>query len=76
MITVPKLTLEDVKIILEGAEKKAKEIGVDIVRGVGLSSGSVEEDRTVGQTGARCFYEASEERLNVLTARVSKTPNL
>jgi uncharacterized protein GlcG (DUF336 family) len=30
MITVPKLTLEDVKIILEGAEKKAKEIGVDM----------------------------------------------
>lgn len=30
MITVPKLTLEDAKIILEGAEKKAKEIGVDM----------------------------------------------
>jgi uncharacterized protein GlcG (DUF336 family) len=30
MITVPKLTLEDVKIILEGAEKRAKEIGVDM----------------------------------------------
>src|SRR3972149_8824477 len=30
MITVPKLILEDAKIILEGAEKKAKEIGVDM----------------------------------------------
>ncbi|MGH7800572.1 MAG: GlcG/HbpS family heme-binding protein [Thermodesulfobacteriota bacterium] len=30
MITVPKLTLEDAKIILEGAEKKAKDIGVDM----------------------------------------------
>jgi uncharacterized protein GlcG (DUF336 family) len=30
MITVPKLTLEDAKIILEGAEKKAKEIGIDM----------------------------------------------
>jgi uncharacterized protein GlcG (DUF336 family) len=28
MITVPKLTLEDAKIILEGAERKAREIGV------------------------------------------------
>jgi uncharacterized protein GlcG (DUF336 family) len=28
MITVPKLTLNDAKIILEGAEKKALEIGV------------------------------------------------
>ena len=30
MITVPKLTLEDAKIILEGAESKAKEISVDM----------------------------------------------
>jgi len=30
MITVPKLTLEDAKIILQGAEKKAMEIGVDM----------------------------------------------
>src|SRR3990172_5280698 len=30
MITVPKLILEDAKIILEGAEMKAKEIGVDM----------------------------------------------
>jgi uncharacterized protein GlcG (DUF336 family) len=30
MITVPKLTLEDAKIILQGAEKKAREIGVDM----------------------------------------------
>jgi len=30
MITVPKLTLEDAKIVLEGAEKKAREIGVDM----------------------------------------------
>jgi uncharacterized protein GlcG (DUF336 family) len=30
MITVPKLTLDDAKIILEGAEKKAKEIAVDM----------------------------------------------
>jgi len=30
MIRVPKITLEDVKIILNGAEKKAKEIGVDM----------------------------------------------
>ncbi|HEX3033682.1 MAG TPA: heme-binding protein [Thermodesulfobacteriota bacterium] len=30
MITVPKLTLKDAKIILDGAEKKAKEIGVDM----------------------------------------------
>ncbi len=30
MITVPKLTLQDAKIILDGAEKKAKEIGVDM----------------------------------------------
>lgn len=30
MITVPKLTLEDVKIILEASEKKANEIGVDM----------------------------------------------
>ena len=30
MITVPKLTLDDVKIILAGSEKKAKEIGVDM----------------------------------------------
>ncbi len=28
MITVPKLTLDDAKIILEGAERKAREIGV------------------------------------------------
>ena len=28
MITVPKLTLQDAKIILEGAERKAQEIGV------------------------------------------------
>jgi uncharacterized protein GlcG (DUF336 family) len=28
MIRVPKLTLEDAKIILEGAERKAREIGV------------------------------------------------
>ncbi len=28
MLTVPKLTLEDAKIILEGAERKAREIGV------------------------------------------------
>jgi uncharacterized protein GlcG (DUF336 family) len=30
MITVPKLTLEDAKIVLEGAEKKAKETGIDM----------------------------------------------
>src|SRR5574341_1466555 len=30
MITVPKLTLDDAKIVLEGAEKKAKEIVVDM----------------------------------------------
>jgi uncharacterized protein GlcG (DUF336 family) len=30
LITVSKLALEDTKIILEGAEKKAKEIGVDM----------------------------------------------
>ncbi|HLE26370.1 MAG TPA: heme-binding protein [Thermodesulfobacteriota bacterium] len=30
MITVPKLTLDDAKIIVDGAEKKAKEIGVDM----------------------------------------------
>jgi uncharacterized protein GlcG (DUF336 family) len=30
MITVPKLTLEDAKVILQGAEKKAREIGVDM----------------------------------------------
>jgi uncharacterized protein GlcG (DUF336 family) len=30
MITVLKLTLEDTKIILKGAEEKAKEIGVDM----------------------------------------------
>ena len=30
MITVPKLTLEDAKVILQGAEKKAGEIGVDM----------------------------------------------
>lgn len=30
MITAPKLTLQDTKIILEGAERKAKEIGVDM----------------------------------------------
>jgi uncharacterized protein GlcG (DUF336 family) len=30
MITVPKLTLDDVKIMLDGAEKKAREIGVDM----------------------------------------------
>ena len=30
MITVPKLTLQDAKIILDRAEKKAKEIGVDM----------------------------------------------
>lgn len=30
MITVLKLTLEDTKVILEGAERKAKEIGVDM----------------------------------------------
>ncbi|HXG30710.1 MAG TPA: heme-binding protein [Thermodesulfobacteriota bacterium] len=30
MITVPRLTLEDAKVILEGAEKKAREIGVDM----------------------------------------------
>jgi uncharacterized protein GlcG (DUF336 family) len=30
MITVPKLILEDAKIILQGAEKKAREIGVDM----------------------------------------------
>jgi len=29
MITVPKLILEDAKIIVDGAEKKAKEIGVE-----------------------------------------------
>ncbi|NLT65418.1 MAG: heme-binding protein [Acidobacteria bacterium] len=30
MITTPKLTLSDARIILEGAEAKAKEIGVDM----------------------------------------------
>ena len=30
MITAPKLTLEDARIILEGAEAKSREIGVDI----------------------------------------------
>lgn len=30
MIIVPKLRLEDAKIVLEGAEKKAKEIGIDM----------------------------------------------
>lgn len=30
MKTVPKLTLEDAKIILEGAERRAREIGVDM----------------------------------------------
>jgi uncharacterized protein GlcG (DUF336 family) len=30
MITVPKLTLDDVKIILAASEQKAKEIGVDM----------------------------------------------
>jgi uncharacterized protein GlcG (DUF336 family) len=30
MITVPKLTLDDVKIILEASEKRAREIGVDM----------------------------------------------
>ena len=30
MITVPKLTLEDAKVILQGAEKRAREIGVDM----------------------------------------------
>jgi uncharacterized protein GlcG (DUF336 family) len=30
MIIVPKLTLEDAKIVIEGAEKKAKEIGIDM----------------------------------------------
>lgn len=30
MIKVPKITLEDAKIILKGAEEKAKEIGVDM----------------------------------------------
>jgi uncharacterized protein GlcG (DUF336 family) len=30
MITTPKLTLEDAKVVLKGAEKKAKEIGIDM----------------------------------------------
>jgi len=30
MITVPKLTLEDARIILEGSEARAREIGVDM----------------------------------------------
>lgn len=30
MITVPKLTLDDVKVILEGAEKRARQMGVDM----------------------------------------------
>ena len=30
MKTVPKITLDDAKLILKGAEKKAKEIGVDM----------------------------------------------
>jgi uncharacterized protein GlcG (DUF336 family) len=30
MITVPKLTLSDARLVLEGAEKKAQEIGVDM----------------------------------------------
>ncbi len=30
MIMAPKLTLDDAKLVLEGAEKKAREIGVDM----------------------------------------------
>src|SRR5215471_2685848 len=30
MITVPKLTLDDVKVLLAGAERRAREIGVDM----------------------------------------------
>ena len=61
MITVPKLTLEDAKIILEGAEKKAKEIGIDMDIAVTDDGGNL-----------LAFYRMDKARITSIDVAINK----
>ena len=61
MITVPKLTLEDAKIILEGAEKRAKEIGIDMDIAVTDDGGNL-----------LAFYRMDKARITSIDVAINK----
>ena len=61
MITVPKLTLEDAKIILEGSEKKAKEIGIDMDIAVADDGGNL-----------LAFYRMDKARITSIDVAINK----
>jgi uncharacterized protein GlcG (DUF336 family) len=61
MITAPKLTLDDAKIILEGSEKKAKEMGIDMDIAVTDDGGNL-----------LAFYRMDKARITSIDVAINK----
>ena len=61
MITVPKLTLDDVKVLLAAAERKAREIGVDMDIAVVDDCGQL-----------LCFYRMDNAKITSIEVAINK----